>query len=62
MRVAAAGFSDTVELTRSGAQWFASDREPVELDFLMSSAHAVRSVSPSMTTRVAQAAGSAPIQ
>src|SRR5580704_17515704 len=35
MRIAAAGFADTLELQRSGAQWFAGS-EPVELDFLMS--------------------------
>jgi hypothetical protein len=36
MRVAAAGFSDIIELRRSGAEWFTSTRQPVEFDFLMS--------------------------
>lgn len=36
MRVAASGFPDTVELTRSGYQWYAANNQPVEFDFLMS--------------------------
>jgi hypothetical protein len=35
MRVAAAGFPDTIELRRSGSQWFTSAREPIEFEFLM---------------------------
>ena len=38
LRVAVADFSDTVELKRIGAQWFAAKGEPVEFDFLMSDA------------------------
>jgi hypothetical protein len=30
MRLAAAGFPDTVELRRSGSQWFTATRQPVE--------------------------------
>jgi hypothetical protein len=36
LRVAAAGFPDTVELRRSGSQWFTPTRQPVEIEFLMS--------------------------
>ena len=39
MRVAAAGFPDTIELRRSGNQWYTADREQVEFDFLMSTTH-----------------------
>jgi|SRR5580704_9807554 hypothetical protein len=35
LRVAAAGFPDTIELRRSGSQWFAPNREPIEFEFLM---------------------------
>ena len=35
MRIAAAGFADTLELRRSGSNWIDSNREVVELDFLM---------------------------
>jgi len=45
MRVAAAGFPDTIELRLSGAQWLTAAREPVEFDFLMSHAHPDQSVS-----------------
>jgi hypothetical protein len=38
MRVAAAGFSDALELRRSGRQWFAPASQPVDFDFLMPSA------------------------
>jgi hypothetical protein len=62
MRVAAAGFRDALELRRSGAQWFAAGRQPVEFDFLMSKAHQGESVSRSMPARIARAAGSAAIQ
>lgn len=44
MRVAAAGFADTIELRRSGAQWFTATRQPVEFDFLMSNTHQSESV------------------
>jgi hypothetical protein len=59
MRVAAAGFPDALELTRSGRQWFTKDREPVEFDFLMSNDHQARNVSSSMPARVAALAAAA---
>jgi hypothetical protein len=36
MRIAAAGFSDTIELKRSGSNWISADRQCVEVEFLMS--------------------------
>jgi hypothetical protein len=36
MRVAAPGFADAIELQRSGANWIDSDRQCVELEFIMS--------------------------
>jgi hypothetical protein len=38
MRVAVAGFPDTMELKRSGVQWFTEAHQPVEFEFLMSDA------------------------
>ena len=35
MRVAAAGFPDTIELRRSGDQWYTSTHEPVEFDLFI---------------------------
>jgi hypothetical protein len=35
MRVAAAGFADTIELRRSGPNWIGADRQEVELEFIM---------------------------
>jgi hypothetical protein len=35
MRVVIPGLPDTIELRRAGSQWFDSDRQPVEFDFLM---------------------------
>ena len=35
MRVAAAGFADTIELHRSGLDWVDTGRQPVELEFIM---------------------------
>ena len=58
MRVAAAGFPDTIELRRSGNQWYTSTREPVEFDFLMSTSHQAESISSAGPARVASAAGS----
>jgi hypothetical protein len=58
MRVAAAGFRDTLELRRSGSQWFAAGRQPVEFDFLMSGAHLgdhVSSSKPACASRAAAA-------
>ena len=57
MRVAAAGFPDTIELERSGPQWFTATRQPVEFDFLMSSTYQGESVSPLCSSLVARAAG-----
>lgn len=39
MRIAAAGFPDTIELRLSGAQWFNECGQLVEIDFLMPCAH-----------------------
>ena len=61
MRVVVAGSSDTIELKRSGPQWFTATRQPVELDFLMSNAHPGDRVCSSRQACVARAAGSAPI-
>lgn len=58
MRVAAAGFPDTIELRRSGNQWYTADREQVEFDFLMSTTHQEESLSSARPARVASAAGS----
>lgn len=55
MRFVAAGFPDTIELKRSGAQWFTASDQPVEFDFLMSCTHQGESGSSSMPARVARA-------
>jgi hypothetical protein len=57
MRVAAVGFPDTIELKRSGPQWFTATRQPVRFDFLLSSAHEGESVSSLSHSLVARAAG-----
>jgi len=57
MRIAAAGFPDAIELKRSGSQWFAATRQPVEFDFLMSDAHPCENVSSSGPSRVVRVAG-----
>lgn len=62
LRVAVAGFSDTIELRRSGSQWFAPGRQPVEFEFLMSEPHRSEGVFFSTRGRVARAAGSAATQ
>ena len=62
LRVAMAGFSDTIELRRSGSRWFAPARQPVEFEFLMSELHRSESVFHSTPGRVARAAGSAATQ
>jgi hypothetical protein len=61
LRVAAAGFPDTIELRRSGPQWLTADREPVEFEFLMSSDHQAARVPSSRQMCVTRAAGSAAI-
>ena len=45
MRVAAAGFPDTLELRRIGALWINAKHESVEFDFLMSDRYQAESVS-----------------
>jgi hypothetical protein len=62
MRVATAGFPDTVELKRSGSQWFTATRQPVEFEFLMCIAQLGESVSSLRPAGLARAAGSAAIQ
>jgi len=62
MRVVAAGFPDTIELRRSGLQWFTTTRQPVEFDFLMSNSHPGERVSSPTPGRVARAAGSPTVQ
>ncbi|HXB67077.1 MAG TPA: hypothetical protein VNY05_02475 [Candidatus Acidoferrales bacterium] len=57
MRVAAAGFPDTIELERSGPQWFTAARQPVEFDFLMSNAGQEEGVSAPSPLLAARAAG-----
>ena len=57
MRVAAAGFPDTVELRRSGLQWFTAARQPVEFDFLMSDAQPCGSAASSRPPRAVRVAG-----
>ena len=61
MRVAVADFPDAIELRRSGTQWFTATREPVEFDFLMSTAHFRTGVSSPKPALVARAAGAAAI-
>jgi len=55
LRVAAAGMPDTIELKRSGRQWFTETREPVEFDFMMSHAQSEESTSCPTPARVADA-------
>jgi hypothetical protein len=55
MRIAAAGFPDTMELRRSGSRWFTETREPVEFDFLMSSDYQSQTASNSTPAGVARA-------
>jgi hypothetical protein len=58
MRIAAAGFPDTVELTRSGYQWYAANNQPVEFDFLMSTEKQGETATPPQTrTAKVSAAG-----
>lgn len=62
MRVAAAGFPDTIELRRSGSEWFTASRQPVEFDFLMFGAEQGENISSSQPAGKARAAGAAAIQ
>jgi hypothetical protein len=57
MRVAAAGFPDTIELRRSGSQWLTANRQPVEFEFLMFGAQSGESVSSLTSAGLARAAG-----
>lgn len=57
MRVAAQGSSDTIELKRSGQQWYTASQEPVEFEFLMSSARQGVSRSRKTSALAAGAAG-----
>jgi hypothetical protein len=41
LRVAAAGFADTLELKRSGTEWFDAGHERVELEFIMPQSNAI---------------------
>jgi hypothetical protein len=43
--VAAAGYADTIELSRSGSRWFTGAGQYVELDFLCTGAPEAESVS-----------------
>ena len=47
MRVAAAGFPDTIELKRTGTAWITAGHVQVEFDFLMSDEHQAESLSSS---------------
>jgi hypothetical protein len=58
LRIAVAGFPDTIELKRSGSQWFTPTREPVEFEFLLADAHQCESVSSLQPACVAKAVGS----
>jgi hypothetical protein len=62
MRAAVAGFPDTIELKRSGAQWFTETGEPIEFDFLMSNAYPAENVASSRPAGVVLTAGSATTQ
>ncbi|HUB82677.1 MAG TPA: hypothetical protein VMB03_27960 [Bryobacteraceae bacterium] len=55
MRIAARGFTDTLELKRRGEHWVANGRETVELEFLM----ARPCNTPKLAIPVMMAAGSA---
>jgi len=59
MRVVAAGLPDTIELRRSGSQWFTAARQPVEFDFMMSNRYHTEQVPSGEPTRAAGANGSA---
>jgi hypothetical protein len=58
MRLAASGFPDAVELTRSGYQWYAANNQPVEIDFMMSTDKQGASA-PSPQTRAAKVSAAA---
>lgn len=62
MRIAAAGFPDTIELRRSGPQWFTETRQPVEFDFLMSDAYQSESAPSGRLADCIRAVGAGPTQ
>ena len=62
MRVAAAGFPDTIELMCSGSQWFTASEQPVEFDFFLSNDNAQAPVSSSAPAPLVSAAGMSTIQ
>jgi hypothetical protein len=53
IRAVVAGFPDTIELRRSGLQWFTATGEEVEFDFLMSNTCQGESVAAPEPARVA---------
>jgi hypothetical protein len=55
LRVAAAGFPDTIELKRTGSTWITASHVQVEFDFLMSDRHQAESVSSSRAVGAAMA-------
>jgi hypothetical protein len=62
LRIAVAGFPDTIELKRSGSQWFTATHQAVEFEFLLSDTHQDESVSSLGAACVAKAVGSAATQ
>jgi hypothetical protein len=61
MRVAAAGFSDIIELKRTGQEWFTATREPVDFDFMMSPSCQAETLSSSRPVCLTRTAGSASV-
>jgi hypothetical protein len=55
LRVAAAGFPETIELKRTGALWSTENGVQVEFDFLMSDRHQAESVFSSRAVGAAMA-------
>ena len=62
LRIVAAGFPDTIELKRSGSQWFTPTRQAVEFEFLLSDGHQDESASSLRPACVVKAVGSSPTQ
>jgi hypothetical protein len=58
VRVAVAGFPDTLELRRSGEDWLTGTGQKVTFEFLLSQAPAVETVALPVPALVARAAGS----
>jgi hypothetical protein len=55
LRIAAAGFGDTLELKRSGDHWIDSSRDRVELEFLMSNFCQAELATPTQKVQFARA-------